>query len=96
MELTAKVHDASYQSRKMWIDTERYVPLRQELYAKGGQLLKRISLSEVEKIEGRWFPMKMVYKDVLKQGDGTEFKVTSIRFNQDIPEFIFTKAALKR
>ena len=96
LELTAKVDDASYQSRKMWIDTERYVPLRQELYAKGGQLLKRISLSEVEKIEGRWFPMKMVYKDVLKQGDGTEFKVTSIRFNQDIPEFIFTKAALKR
>jgi outer membrane lipoprotein-sorting protein len=96
LELTAKVDDASYQSRKMWIDTDRYVPLRQELYAKGGQLLKRITLSEVENIEDRWFPMKMVYKDVLKQGDGTEFKVTSIRFNQDIPEFIFTKAALKR
>jgi len=33
---------------------------------------------------------------MLKQGDGTEFQVTSIRFNQDIPEYIFTKAALKQ
>ena len=96
LRLNAKVNDASYQSRKIWIDAERFVPLKQELYAKGGQLLKRITLSEVKKIEGRWFPMKMVYKDMLKQGDGTEFRVTSIRFNQDIPEYIFTKAALKQ
>ena len=96
LQLNAKVNDASYQSRKIWIDAERFVPLKQELYAKGGQLLKRITLSEVKKIEGRWFPMKMVYKDMLKQGDGTEFRVTSIRFNQDIPEYIFTKAALKQ
>jgi len=96
LQLNAKVDDASYESRKLWIDKERYIPLKQELYAKGGQLLKRITLSEIERIEGRWFPMKMVYKDVLKEGEGTEFMVNSIRFNQDIPEYIFTKAALRR
>ena len=95
LQLNAKVDDASYESRKLWIDKERYIPLKQELYAKGGQLLKRITLSEIERIEGRWFPMKMVYKDVLKEGEGTEFMVNSIRFNQDIPEYIFTKAALR-
>ncbi len=96
LQLNAKVDDASYESQKLWIDKARYIPLKQELYAKGGQLLKRVTLSDVEKVEGRWFPMKMVYKDMLKQGDGTEFQVTSIRFNQDIPEYIFTKAALKQ
>jgi outer membrane lipoprotein-sorting protein len=96
LQLTAKVDDASYESQKLWIDKARYIPLKQELYAKGGQLLKRITLSEVERVEGRWFPMKMVYKDMLKQGGGTEFQVTSIRFNQNIPDYIFTKAALKQ
>lgn len=96
LELTAKVEDVSYYSQKIWIDEERYVPLKQELFAKSGQLLKRTTLSEVQKLQGRWFPTLIVYKDMLRQGDGTEFKMTSVKFDQDIPEYIFTKAALKQ
>ncbi len=96
LDLVAKVNDASYQMQRMWVDAERFIPLKQEMYAKGGELLKRVELSEVEKVEGRWFPTRMIYKDMLKQGDGTEFKMTAIKFNQDIPDYIFTKAALKQ
>jgi outer membrane lipoprotein-sorting protein len=96
LELTAKVDDVSYHTRKMWIDSERYVPLKEELFAKSGQLLKRTDMSEVKQIDGRWFPTVMVYRDMLKQGDGTEFKITSIKFNQQIPEHVFTKAILRR
>ena len=96
LELTAKVSDVAYHSRKMWVDVERYVPLKEELFARSGQLLKRTSLSEVRKIEGRWFPCKIIYKDMLKQGKGTEFNITSVKFNQQIPDYIFTKAALKQ
>ncbi len=96
LELTAKVDNAAYHSRKMWIDVAHYVPLKEELFAKSGQLLKRTTLSDVQKIQGKWFPMKMVYKDMLKKGDGTEIHMTSIKFNQEIPEYIFTKAALKQ
>lgn len=96
LELKAKVDDVAYARRKVWIDTERYVPLKEELYAKSGQLLKRSTLSDVEKIEGRWFPRTIVYKNMLNQGDGTEFKMTSIKFNQKIPDDLFTKASLKQ
>ena len=96
LELKAKVDDVAYATRKEWIDTERYVPLKEELYAKSGQLLKRSTLSDVEKIEGRWFPRTIVYKNMLTQGDGTEFQMTSIKFNQVIPEDLFTKASLKQ
>ncbi|MFC0875045.1 outer membrane lipoprotein-sorting protein [Saccharicrinis sp. FJH2] len=96
LEMIANVPDVAYYKRVMWIDTERFVPLKEELYAKSGQLLKRTTLSDVRKVDGRWFPMKMVYKDMLKQGEGTEFEITDIKFNQDIPEYIFTKAALKQ
>lgn len=96
LELNAKVDDATYNSRKTWIDTERFVPLKEELFAKSGQLLKRTSLSDVQQIEGRWFPMKMIYKDMLKKGDGTEMHFMNIQFNQEIQEYLFTKAALKQ
>ena len=96
LQLEATVEDASYQSQQLWVDAERFIPLKQQMYAKGGKLLKQVMLSEVEKVQGRWFPMKMVYKDMLKEGDGTDFQVTSIRFNQKIPGYIFTKAALRK
>ncbi len=96
MELTAKVDDVAYHSQKLWVDIERFVPLKQELYAKSGQLLKRVVMSNVKKIGNRWFPMKMNYKDMLKDGNGTDWIITDIQFDQAIPEYIFSKASLKQ
>lgn len=96
LQLNTKVDDASYDSRKVWVDTERYVPLREELFAKSGQLLKRTELKDVKKIDGRWYPTKMNYKDMLKDGKGTDFIVLEIEFDVEIPAYIFSKAALKR
>lgn len=96
LELVAIVEDIAYASRNIWIDKERYIPLKEELYAKSGQLLKRSTLSDVKNFDGRWFPTTIVYKDMMKQGDGTVFQMTSISFNQEIEEYLFTKAALKQ
>ncbi|GAB4383758.1 MAG: hypothetical protein Kow0075_15880 [Salibacteraceae bacterium] len=96
IELTAKVEDATYQRQKMWVDQEQYVPLKQEMYAKSGKLLKRVILSEVQKIGNRWYPTKMNYKDMLKDGEGTDFIIKEIAFDVDIPEYIFSKASLKK
>lgn len=96
LELTAKVEDIAYIKRKIWIDTERFVPVKEELYAKSGQLLKQLTFSNVIKVEGRWFPALVVYKDMLKQGEGTEFKMINIKFDQEIPAYMLTKAALKQ
>ena len=96
LTLTAKVTDAAYYTQKMWVDAERFVPLKQELFAKSGKLLKQMEMKDVVQIQGRWFPTSIIYKDMLKQGDGTEFRMTKISFDQKIPEHIFTKASLKQ
>jgi len=96
LELIAKVEDVAYQKRKIWIDQERFVPLQEELFAKSGQLLKKTVMSDVVKIQGRWFPKKINYKDVLKDGDGTDFIMITIEFNAVIPDHIFNKASLKK
>ena len=97
LQLTGKVDDLAYASRRLWVDTERYVPLKEELFAKSGKLLKRSEMSDVVQMEGRWFPRTIFYKDMLKQGsEGTGFRITDIRFNENIPDYIFSKAALKQ
>jgi outer membrane lipoprotein-sorting protein len=95
VELQAKTADVAYQIRKLWVDKDRYVPLREELYAKSGTLLKKTDFFEITKIGNRWYPKKIVFKDMLKKGDGTEFIIDEILFDQAIDEYIFTKAALK-
>ena len=65
------------------------------MFTKSGQLLKRTELSDVRQVQGKWFPYFVLYKDLVKHGDGTEFRITSIQFDQKIPDHIFTKAALK-
>ena len=95
LELRANSPDVSYQLRKQWIDQERYIPLKEELYAKSGKLLKKTELFDIRKMSGRWFPGKMVFKDMLKNGDGTEFIIEDIQFDVDIEDYIFTKASLR-
>lgn len=96
LELTAKVDDINYHQRKMWIDQERFVPLKEELFAKSGQLLKKTEMSEVVQIQGRWYPKKFNFKDMLKSGKGTDFVIVDIDFNPKIPNYIFSKASLKK
>ena len=33
---------------------------------------------------------------MLKKGDGTEFIIDEIEFDKEIPEYLFTKAALRK
>ncbi|MGB3986755.1 MAG: outer membrane lipoprotein-sorting protein, partial [Bacillota bacterium] len=49
----------SYYRRKMWVDTERYLGLREELYAPSGKLLKQSSTVRIEKIGERYYPMEV-------------------------------------
>jgi outer membrane lipoprotein-sorting protein len=95
VELQAKTAEVNYQTRKMWVDKGRYIPLKEELYAKSGKLLKKLELSDIKKIGNRWYPQKMVFKDMLKKGDGTEFIIDEIEFDKEIDDYIFTKASLK-
>ncbi|MBI0397673.1 outer membrane lipoprotein-sorting protein [Cyclobacterium marinum] len=96
LELTASVENVSYYKRKIWVDQERFIPLKEELFAKSGQLLKKTTMSDISKIDGRWYPRKVNFKDVLKSGNGTDFIIKEIQFNPTIPPYIFTKASLKK
>ena len=95
LELKANSADVAYQMRKQWVDKNRFIPLKEELYAKSGTLLKKTELSDIKRIGNRWYPGKITFKDMLKKGDGTEFIVDKIDFNVEIPAHLLSKAALR-
>jgi outer membrane lipoprotein-sorting protein len=93
--LTAIATDVNYFTRKMWVDVERSVPLKADLFAKSGKLLKRITFSDVQKVQGRWFPMTVVYKDMLKEGPGTKMTIQEIKLDTPIPSNVFNLGNLR-
>ena len=97
MVLDAKVKGLSYPKRRSWVDKEYLLPIKEELYAKSGKLLKTASLHGIKKVQGRWFPSKFVYKDELKRNSkGTEWIIDNIEFNKKIPDSRFSKALLRK
>ncbi len=96
LELTARKDNVSYPTRKLYVDKERNIPLYEELYAKSGRLLKTTRMSDITRIGKRWYPRKIVFKDELKDGKGTEYIIDSIEFDISIPDHIFSKAILRK
>jgi hypothetical protein len=96
LDLTAKKEDISYLSRKVWVDKTRFILLRENLYARSGKLLKTMDIREVMEVQNRWIAKSILYKDVLKEGEGTEFFVDSIVLDATIPDYLFSKAALRK
>ena len=95
LELVSRGGEIAYYKRKIWVDRERDVVLREERFAKSGKLLKTTEVRSVDRVKGRWVATRVVFKDALKDGDGTEFVLEAIEFNAAIPDHVFTKASLR-
>ena len=96
LELSAKKEDIAYYRRQIWVDKSRFVALKENLYAKSGMLLKTMDIREVMEVQHHWIAKSVLYKDVLKEGQGTEFFVDSIVLDTAIADYLFSKAALKK
>jgi outer membrane lipoprotein-sorting protein len=96
LELSSRGGEIAYYKRKVWVDKERDVVLREERFAKSGKLLKTTEVRSVERMKDRWVPTRVIFKDALKEGEGTEFIVKAMEFNATIPDHLFTKASLRK
>ena len=95
--LEARVKGLSYPKRRAWVDSEYLLPMKEELYAKSGKLLKSTSMDGIKKVRDRWFPTRFIFKDELKKNSkGTEWIIDDIAFDTDIPDFRFEKAMLRK
>ncbi len=96
LELTALRSDLAYYKRSIWVDRERSLILKENRNAKSGMLLKTTEVRETVRTGGKWVAKHVIFKDVLKNGTGTEFIIDSIAFDAEIPEYVFSKASLRK
>ncbi len=85
----------SYYRRVSWIDKERFIGLKEELYTQSGKLLKETKLNEVREIEGRWIPIDSAMENKLRKDTYTGFKIVQIDFNPEIPQGTFSLQNLR-
>jgi outer membrane lipoprotein-sorting protein len=97
LELLAKDDTVTYPKRVSWLDAETLIPIKQELYALSGMLLKSWIMSDVKEFEGgRMFPTKMVIQDHLKTDSVTTLEFPEMKFGVDVEEEVFSMRWLER
>jgi outer membrane lipoprotein-sorting protein len=96
VELTAKAAAAPYDRRLLWIDAERWVPLKEEMYAKSGKLLKTSRTLEVKRLGDRWFPVRSELVSALRRDTKTAFFMDKVEINPKLDQRQFTMAELTR
>lgn len=96
LELKARVPTATYDRRLVWIDKERYVSLKGEMYARSGRLLKESRSLEVRNIGGRWYPVRTEMVNRLRKDTRTVFVLEDLRLDTRIPDTRFSLAELTK
>jgi outer membrane lipoprotein-sorting protein len=95
LELVAKSGvEVSYYRRKMWVDQERFIQLKEELYAPSGKLLKVSTTEKVEQFGSRYYPTVSVMEDKIRKNSNTRMILDKIQFDVAIPAGTFTRQHL--
>lgn len=90
IELEAKTRDVPYPRQVIWVDADRYVGLRTEMYSRSGDLLKVMDALELTEQDGKIFPVRVRIEDRLRADTYTEFVFDEIRVNVSIDDDRFS------
>ncbi|MDI6870945.1 MAG: outer membrane lipoprotein-sorting protein [Bacillota bacterium] len=95
LELLPGKPETSYGRLKLWAEKETFVLRRVEFYNRQGVLLKVLTASDVELVDGRHVARKMVMESVADKHK-TILETTEISFDTPIPDSVFTDTYLER
>lgn len=97
LEMIAKNDTVTYPKRVSCIDKQTFIPLKQDLYALSGMLLKTWTMSDVKEFaRGRKFPTRMTVEDHVKKQSVTTIEFKSIEFGIEYPREVFSQRWLER
>lgn len=97
LEMLALDSSISYPKRYSWVDQELSIPLKQELFAVSGMLLKTWKMSDIREFPGgRRFPARMEVVDELKKSSRTTLSFRDLQFGVALPDEVFSQRWLER
>lgn len=93
--LTGKKKTLAYPMRRLWVDTERWVPLKEERFARSGKLLKTALLGDVRQIGSRWYPFRTELDNALQADTRTIMQLLEIELDVKLSDEMFTMRNLE-
>lgn len=94
--LEAKVKKVPYYKRIMYVDKTDFVCWKEEMYAKSGKLLKESLVLEVQKIDGRNYPVKSEMVNKLRKNSKTVFTMSELKFDVPFEKGYFSMRTLRK
>ena len=91
----AKAKDSNYAKRRIWVDTEYWLPLQIEYFDRRDRLLKRLTQGGIEEIDGIWTATKLIM-ETPRRNSRTLMQYDDIRYDVDITDSAFEQTSLKR
>ena len=88
--LTGKKKNLAYPKRRIWVDAERWIPLKEERFARSGKLLKTATLGDVRQIGNRWYPFRTEMDNALQRDTYTTMQMQDIKLNTEVDDKVFT------
>ncbi len=88
-----RLSHSRYGKIRTWVDTERFISLKMQMFDKYGNTIKQVSVAKVEKINGIWLAKSVTFKNLVSQRL-TNMKIKAISFGLDIDTDFLTQRAL--
>lgn len=79
LELLASNKNVSYARIILYVDREKLLPLKQELYTVSGNMIKTMEFTDVRDIGGKLRPSVFVIKDALTRGSETRVVIEDMK-----------------
>ena len=93
MPTPQRLQHTRYGKVRTWVDTERFISLKMQMFDKHGNAIKQVSVAKVEKINGIWLARSMTFKNLVSQRL-TNMKIKAISFGLNINDGFLTQRAL--
>jgi hypothetical protein len=88
-----RINKSSYGKTRRWIDLERFIVLKAQMFDKHDNPIKRIEVGKVQKINNIWMGRSLTFMNSVSQRL-TNMKLEAISFDMDIDESFLTQRAL--
>ena len=85
----------TYHIRKIWVDAQRYIVLKEQLFSSSSRLLKELTTVDARQFGERWLPIEQIMQDKLRRNTQTTFKISEIILDYQIPEGTISLDALQ-
>ena len=82
-----------YGKLRTWVDRERFISLKIQMFDRHGNAIKHVSAAKVEQINGMWLARSVTFKNLVSQRL-TNMNIKTINFGLNIDAKFLTQRAL--